>query len=198
MSYSETVKLRITLSDLDPAPWREVEIRLSTTLKTLHETIQAAFCWYDCHLWEFDVAGKRYGPDQDMDWGESDVLLARNARLGKLLERGVTRFEYVYDFGDDWHLTIDVGDRSSAADDERLPRFIAGEHRAPPEDIGGVPGFEYFLEVLKDPDHPDREEYENLIDSPVHGPFDPRDIQHEILEAQMSRVARRKAVKSGK
>lgn len=31
------------------------------TFKGLHDTIQAAFLWFDSHLWEFDFAGRIYG-----------------------------------------------------------------------------------------------------------------------------------------
>lgn len=54
-------RLRITLLDLDPAPWRKIEVPLSMTFKGLHDTIQAAFLWFDSHLWEFDFAGRTYG-----------------------------------------------------------------------------------------------------------------------------------------
>ncbi len=192
MSQSDAAKLRITLLDLDPAPWRRIEARLTLTLKGLHDAIQAAFCWYDYHLWEFSAGGKRYGPAAQMGWGVDPVLLARNKRLGALIEKGVTRFDYTYDFGDDWRHAIEILDLHAVADDQRLPRFVDGKHRAPPEDIGGPPGYEHFLEILHDPDHPEWEDYEHLIDDPIHGPFDPDDIQLETINALMSRVARRK------
>lgn len=50
MTIADAARLRITLLDLDPAPWREVDVPLSMTLKGLHETIQGAFLWFDCHL----------------------------------------------------------------------------------------------------------------------------------------------------
>jgi hypothetical protein len=40
--------------------WRRVEVPLTASLKALHEVIQAAMPFDDCHLFEFHVDGKRY------------------------------------------------------------------------------------------------------------------------------------------
>ncbi|WP_415179066.1 plasmid pRiA4b ORF-3 family protein [Parasphingorhabdus sp.] len=40
----------------------------------------------------------------------------------------------------------------------KYPRYVEGEHRAPPEDCGGTPGFEAFLEAVTDPRHPEHED----------------------------------------
>lgn len=59
---TETVaRLRITLSDTDPEIWRRVEVPVEASLKMLHDVIQDAMGWQDCHLWEFEADGRRYG-----------------------------------------------------------------------------------------------------------------------------------------
>ena len=44
---------------------------------------------------------------------------------------------------------------------ERLlhPKCIEGEGTCPPEEVGGIPGFEKFLEIMKDKSHPERASY---------------------------------------
>ena len=42
--------------------------------------------------------------------------------------------------------------------DTKYPRFITGGRRCPPEDIGGAPGFENFLEAIADPNHEEHPE----------------------------------------
>ncbi len=186
VAQPDAARLRVTLLDIEPAPWREIEVPLSMTLKGLHDAIQAAFLWYDMHLWEFEIAGRRYGLPMDMDFGDEPVLKASAARLTMLRERDIDEFLYVYDMGDDWTHHVQVLELFAAEPGACLPNFVGGEWRGPPEDVGGAPGFELFLEALADPDHPDHEE---LLD--WHGgPFDPRDIDAETVTAMMTRLAR--------
>ena len=45
---------------------------------------------------------------------------------------------------------------------------------APPDDSGGVWGYEEMLEVLADPSHEEHEETKEWIDSMTGGTFDPK------------------------
>ena len=185
-------KLRITLEGIEPAPWREIDIRLLSSLKTLHEALQAVFLWKNSHLWEFQIDGKRYGSDFCIEEGD-DVGRARTMRIAKLVNADVKEFRYIYDFGDYWVHKIEILSLFHAKDDIRLPRFVAGECSAPPDDIGGVPGYEYFLdEILNNPGHPERKNYEHFIDDPLAGTFKPDDMKVDIVNFMMKSVARKK------
>ncbi|MCK7616261.1 plasmid pRiA4b ORF-3 family protein [Roseibium sediminicola] len=180
----DAARLRITLPDLNPAPWRVIEVPLSMTFKGLHDAIQAAFLWFNCHLWEFDVAGRRYGLPLDDGLGFEKVYNANTARLAKLRDSGISEFLYTYDMGDNWEHHVEVLELFDMPTGARLPALIDGKWRAPPEDIGGAPGFEMFLEAVADPN---QEEHENLVD--WYGqPFDPNDIEPEIVKIQMDRL----------
>jgi len=73
----------------------------------------------------------------------------------------------------------------AAARGRAAPRFIEGRQRRPPEDVGGPPGFEIFLDALADPEHADHAE---LLD--WHGgPFDPEDIDDDIVHIEFKRLA---------
>lgn len=183
---TEAARLRITLMDLEPAPWREIEVPLSMSFKGLHDAIQAAFLWFDMHLWEFDVEGRRYGLPLDDDFGGERVYKASVARLTKLCDTGTKSFLYTYDMGDNWEHRIDVLELFTADSDALLPHFVAGQWRAPPEDVGGPPGFEAFLEAIRDPDHPERTE---LLDW-YGGPFDPENIDEDVIRIQFDRLAK--------
>ena len=41
----------------------------------------------------------------------------------------------------------------------KAPVCLGGERRCPPEDVGGVPGYEEFLAVIFDPTHEDYEQF---------------------------------------
>ncbi|MEI4234482.1 plasmid pRiA4b ORF-3 family protein [Roseovarius sp. D22-M7] len=181
---SETVaRIRIELEDTDPLVWRELDVPLSTTLAAMHDIIQVVMDWWDYHLYEFEIAGRIYGvPSSDDEIYERKVYQARALRLGTVLERGVRAFLYVYDFGDNWRHRITVGEVRQGDAGVEYPRFIAGARRAPPEDVGGITGFEEFLEAVSDPEH---EDHERMLE--WYGkPFDPEDIDerrlHMIIE----------------
>ena len=77
MTRIDVARIRITLSDLDPAPWREIEMRPSMTLEALHLAIQAVFCLGNYHLWEFSAGGNLYGPTAESGWDRPTVLYRR-------------------------------------------------------------------------------------------------------------------------
>src|SRR3546814_14475377 len=81
---------------------------------------------------------------------------AANVRIGTLVERGVTSFIYTYDFGDNWRHRVEIEEVTSAIPATDYPRFVDGERRAPPDDVGGTPGFEDFLKAMAKPRHPAR------------------------------------------
>ena len=186
-------RLGITLQDIEPTIWRRVDVPTSATLLALHDVIQAAFGWMDGHLFEFAVGDRTYGmpmPD-DAAFGRK-VFQAKGVRLQRLLDRGVERFVYVYDFGDDWrHVVVVEGVRDGDAAVD-YPVFVDGARRAPPEDVGGPPGFEAFLEAIADPAH---DEHAQML-AWCGGAFDPDDIDRRRIELDLAALAefRRRAI----
>ena len=79
-------------------------------------------------------------------------------------------FLYEYDFGDSWeHLVVVEKVLTPEESPAHLPVCLAGARACPPEDCGGVPGYERFLEALRDPTH---EEHQAML-TWVGGSFDP-------------------------
>jgi len=187
---SETVaRIRIELEDTDPLVWRELDLPMSTTLAALHDIIQVVMDWWDYHLYEFVIGDKIYGePHPDDEIYERKVYKARAIRLGTLLDRDVRAFLYVYDFGDNWRHRITVESVRQGDADTEYPKFIAGARRAPPEDVGGITGFEEFLEAVSDPEH---EDHERLLE--WYGKtFDPEDIDERSLHVSINDFAARR------
>ena len=192
MSHADRIaRVRIQLDDWQPAIWRRAEVPLTMTLKALHDVIQAAMPFDDYHLFEFRAGGKRYAiPDPEWDSQRDKTYSAKTMRLGSLVDRGISELAYTYDVGDDWRHTITIEAVADADRGAEYPRYIAGVGRAPPEDVGGIPGFELFLDAIADPQH---EQHRKL--KRWHGrPFDPeRAAEGEIL-MRMEKLARRRAL----
>lgn len=153
------LQLCIQLLGVEPAVWRQVLVPESITLPKLHEVIQAAMGWRDSHLHEFEINSFRYGqPDQEWDLGSDLLLSEADVRLGKCLAN-CKSFTYVYDLGDDWQHLIQVEER--VCPDQLLlkPICLAGEGACPPEDVGGVPGYQHFISVMQDQANPEYEDF---------------------------------------
>lgn len=152
---SEILWLKITLEESQPLVWRRVLVRSDITLHSLHRIIQVLMGWYDYHLYEFFVRGRRYeAPHED-----ADGLDAKGVTLGSLALKKGEQFSYIYDFGDHWSHEILLEKREPAQPHHWLPWVEGGERAAPPEDCGGIGGFQQFLEAIVDPDHPEHDEW---------------------------------------
>lgn len=153
-SADRIARIKIQLDDWKPPIWRRVEVPVTASLKALHDVIQAAMPFENYHLFEFRADGKRYAiPNLEWDSLRDRTYSAKTTRIGMLIDRSVSELAYTYDFGDDWRHTVKIEEVAVADPTIEYPRYIDGDGRAPPEDVGGVPGFELFLDALSDPAH---------------------------------------------
>jgi hypothetical protein len=74
----------------------------------------------------------------------------------KLLDYLPAEILYTYDFGDSWEHEISL-EKVIDNYEWNYPVCLEGEGNTPPEDVGGEPGFQNFLSILEDPNHPDHE-----------------------------------------
>jgi hypothetical protein len=184
------VRLKIVLEDTEPTIWRQVEVPAEMTLKDLHSVIQAAMGWENAHLFQFHVGRETIaGPGMGggSQYGARPVSAGR-VQLGDLAARGIKRFSYVYDMGDNWEHTIRIEKLLSADPAATYPRLIAGALRCPPEDCGGIPGFYAFLDAASDPKHPD---HDDQIDW-YGDTFDPDSFDAARINKDLGRIAARR------
>lgn len=182
----EIVTLRIDLIDTKPPIWREIEAPTSITLKVLHDIIQQAMQWCDYHLWEFEIAGKRYGPDElDDGWREEPARPAAKARLRDFLSEKKTVIAYTYDFGDNWNLRIVASAPRAGEPGVLYPRYVGGALNAPPEDCGGIGGFYDLIDALADENHPLNEDIGDRFED-----YDPAVIDEERIAIGLKRIAK--------
>jgi hypothetical protein len=182
-------EFRLSLQHVHPTVWRRIQVPDDCTLARLHKIIQAVMNWQDYHLHEFTVQSQAYG-DPEVD--EDDRLVDdRTVRLRNLDLAIGDRVEYAYDFGDNWQHVLELEGKMPPAEEAVYPVCVGGERTAPPEDVGGVSGYEEFLEALLDPRH---EEHEHMK-SWVGRPFDPAAFSvaeaNERLRKRLRLTARR-------
>jgi len=185
--FNEIASVRIELRDSDPLIWRQVEVPTSITLKVLHDVMQIVMGWFDYHLWEFTIGGQRYGLPMDEDWGTEPRIEATKVRLRDVLKQRKTSIDYLYDFGDSWELRLTVADVRVGEPGVSYPRYVAGEHNAPPEDCGGIPGFYELLDAIADPGHPRHAEAKEWLDD-----YDPNVIDTLPIGYALGRIANRR------
>jgi hypothetical protein len=133
------LSLKVTLDGTRPAVWRRLLMSSEMTLGDLHHAIQTAMGWENAHLHAFRVADRAYS---DPEYPLVEALDEEDVTLGRLVDSGISRFCYVYDFGDSWRHTIQIEKRSPKAEGRRLPACIAGDRACPPEDCGGSGAYE--------------------------------------------------------
>ena len=181
-------RTRIVLRSVEPHVWRRVDVPLSCTLLALHDVIQIAMGWTDSHLFEFRVGERAYGAlDLDPEL-EPRQYKAIRLRLRTLIARGVRRFEYIYDFGDDWQHDVIVEALREGDAEVDYPAFVDGERRCPPEDVGNAEGFMEFLEAALVPGH---EHHERMV-AWYGRRFDFSDIDERRIRTRLATLARRR------
>lgn len=173
-------QLKITLNGIKPPIWRRVLIASQVDLEQLHDTIQTAMGWEDGHLHQFVSGRKCYGlPDDDYGMEVEDET---HYKVSHLLKKEKDKIKYEYDFGDSWEHTVLLEKILPAADQGRVPRCVKGKRACPPEDCGGIWGYEEMLEVLKNPSDP---EYEETLEW-VGEDFDPEEFDIDEVNREMT------------
>ncbi len=175
MLYREpnALQIRVTLAEIEPAIWRRLVVPWTWHLGQLHLCLQAAFNWWNCHLHEFRIGGLRFADPELLEDGafENDprVFDEREVRLRDFDREPGTRFSYLYDFGDSWRHSIEIERLLALEVAPKLAACLDGARARPPEDVGGVSGYEQFLRIMADPQDPEHAETKRWCG----GHFDP-------------------------
>ncbi len=152
------LELKVTLSDILPPIYRKIQVPDFYTLHQLHHLIQLAFEWENTHLYSFFDKDREISVFED-DFSEKQPENAKEITLKEILKNQKDRLMYLYDFGDNWEHTIVLEKISDVDTAKRYPVCISGQRNAPPEDVGGIFGFEDFLEAINDMEHPQHDDF---------------------------------------
>jgi hypothetical protein len=150
------VQIRVEIDEIEPRVWRSLVLPLTWNLWQVHLGVQAAFNWWNYHLHEFQIGGLRYGDPEDLEEAAFEdsprVFDERGVLLRDFDEEAGVSFGYVYDFGDNWRHTITIEKRMAFDFAPKTGACVAGGRARPPEDVGGIHGYERFLAIMADPD----------------------------------------------
>ena len=166
------VILCVTLLGIETPIWRRLRMSANMTLDQLHYAIQGSFGWENCHLHAFTIGGKTYSSNQPAPtglFGETGDQDSKKVTIADLIEQKIKKFTYEYDFGDSWTHEIKIEKAIPCAKQIKATECIDGKRNCPPEDCGGIWGYEEFVKAMKNKKHP---EHRDLIDW-YGGPFDP-------------------------
>jgi hypothetical protein len=154
-------RISVDLDDAQPPIWRRLDLRSNLTLDLLHQVLQVTFGWTDSHLHRFSLGGGGFDHHSqlflcpyDMDnkeWEDDDGLPAAGTRLDETLCEPGDTLHYLYDYGDNWELTLRLEEILPAETDCPAAVVVDGERAAPPEDCGHLVDADSLAQVLADP-----------------------------------------------
>lgn len=107
--------------------------------------------WTNSHLHQYVKDERYYSIPHEYDW--HSVIDEREIQLGELAPNEGDKFVYEYDFGDSWDHTITVEKIIPIDSQIQYPHCVKGKRACPPEDVGGIWGYEEFVEAMKDSSH---------------------------------------------
>ena len=185
-SPKAVIQLRISLLDHTPTIWRQLLVPGEIKLSKLHSIFQAAMGWEGYHLHQFQIGGRSYGePDEDIEDEdiEDEDIDEDSVHFSELVEAPM-RFSYWYDFGDNWRHEVVIESIEAVPQILKFAICVDGQRACPPEDCGGIGGFEEFLEAVSNPNHEEHLDYLQWIGHP----FDPEEFSLAVTNAALQRV----------
>ena len=99
--------------------------------------------------------------------------------VSEIFLRKGSRIEYEYDFGDGWmHDIVSMGKMKQ---NEPLFDITGGARACPPEDCGGIWGYQELLEALRNELHPEHDSFKEWVGDD----FDPEAFDREHLNQRL-------------
>jgi hypothetical protein len=179
------IQIKVTLDEIKPLIWRRLLVKSSITFYELHNIIQIAFGWENCHLFQFNMEDYFIGqPDPEF---EMKIIDSKDVIVGEVMTQIGYELGYEYDFGDAWMHTITIEKFLHLQPDFYYPVCTAGKRAAPLEDCGGIPGYQHVLKALKNKQNPKYREYVEWL-SGKRKTYDPECFNLENVNSQLAQL----------
>ncbi len=189
--FKRVFRFRVMLQEVQPPIWRLIEVPDCYSCWDLHVAITDAFGWLDYHLHEFQIKHPKTGkplrlgsPDEEGFDDQPPVKPDWQKKLSSLFTLANRTATHLYDFGDGWEHHVELEAIQPREESVTYPRCVAGERAGPPEDCGGVPGYDRLLKIIGNPRHKERREmlaWLGKMKGPKFDPeaFDPVGVQFD-------------------
>lgn len=184
-------QIKVTLNDSKLPIWRRFLVPASISLHQLHTILQIVMGWTNSHLHQFIIDDEYYGEPEEEEGYSEDLMNEKRYRLNQFVSGKGFKFTYEYDFGDGWDHTVHVEAILPIRKGTQYPICLEGKRACPPEDIGGVEGYDDLLNIFSNPKHP---EHEELIEE-FGEDFDPEFFDIEDVNLGLRRYAARARMK---
>lgn len=190
------LQFRVILLGIEPAIWRRIQVPRTYTFWDLHVAIQDSMGWLDQHLHAFrrpepepdseSAPEIQIGiPEEDIPDEERICLPGWHVLLARYFVEKNDSMLYEYDFGDGWEHAVVFEGTVAAATKTVYPICLGGERACPPEDCGGICGYEGLLQILQDPTHEEHEETLEWLGRPFDPEaFDPQKVKFDNPRAR--------------
>ena len=121
--------------------WRRIAISGEDTLETLHLVIFHAFDRFEDHLYSFYFTAnptsksrsRLRGAPEYSDPRAGSGHPASAVQIGSLKLKPKSKFEYLFDYGDEWWHEITFEGKQSKQSDQRYPRILSLGGESPPQ-----------------------------------------------------------------
>jgi hypothetical protein len=174
-------QLKITIDGIVPAIYRTIQVPESFSLNKLHHIIQIAFGWENSHIYCFMHADI---PTTDpILWGGGTTMWDKKVKIKDVLFHVGDALPYEYDLGDSWKHTIVLEKIEPSL--SKTVKCIDGERSAPPEDCGGVYGYQNMIHHLC---HPEIDGYFELLEW-LGDDFDLEHFDLELVNKNLRKLA---------
>ncbi len=188
---SEIYQIKVTLLGTRPPIWRRLLVPADFTLEKLHDVLQAAMGWENCHMHDFRVGSQRFGkpiPGEDLEDGPVTASES-TTRLLDVLRKVGAKAVYTYDFGDGWEHGIVLEKMLTPEAGRDYPACIDGKRHGPPEDCGGVWGFYNLLDAFINPEHDEHDESQDHLGED----FDPEAFSVDEVNRKLAYLQRKRS-----
>lgn len=145
--------IRVALRGINPTIWRKFECPSNISLRHLTELILLLMGWDNAHLNHIMIDMNTfyvpcYQHNTELDMYDDQIYYQEEYKLSDILSQKGKIIRWEYDFGDSWMHEIRLSSVEEYEEGERHEIVFKGGKRAcPPEDCGGIWGYQELLEL---------------------------------------------------